>query len=140
MRTREYYELFRHLAEKRCLPQEDIVFVDNIADWCRERGIPEADRLRPLKLIVKNGSGCKMLIREDVSEQAIDERINAMRIRDQLANAAKDRADMLNSVQKKLAYLFLYEYACSLPEVGDDDILADNWAFEEMDRLGYFKK
>ncbi len=139
MRTREYFELFRYLAEQRCLRQEDVVFVDDIVEWCREHGIPESDRRRPLKLIGENG-GCKMLIREDVAEEAIEERINAMRIRGQLQNVAIDRAETLNSVQKKLAYLFLSEYAHSLPAVGDDEILADNWAFEEMDRLGYFKK
>ncbi len=139
MRTREYFELFRYLAEQRCLRQEDIVFVDNIADWCRDHGIPEADGRRPLKLI-RSGGGCKMLIGEEVPEKVIEERINAMRIRDQLKNAAIDKADMLNSVQKKLAFLFLSEYAYTLPEIGDDDILADSWAFEEMDRLGYFRK
>jgi hypothetical protein len=140
MRTREYFELFRYLAEQRCLRQEDIVFVDNIADWCRDHGIPEADGRRPMKLIVRKAGGCKMLIGEEVPEKVIEERINAMRIRDQLKNAAVDKAEMLNSVQKKLAFLFLSEYAYSLPEIGDDDILADSWAFEEMDRLGYFKK
>jgi hypothetical protein len=140
MKTRDYYELFRYLAEQKCLLQEGIVFVDSIPDWCKDHGIPETDGQRPLKLIEKRAGACKMLIKEDVSEEAIDERINAMRIRDQLKNAAFDKVDLLNSVQKKLAFLFLNEYAYSLPEVGDDDILADSWAFEEMDRLGYFKK
>ncbi len=140
MKTREYYELFRYLAEQRCLFQEDVVFVDNIADWCRERGIPEADRQRPFKLVSKDGIGCKMLIAEDVPEEVIEKRITAMGIREQVLNVALDRTQMLDSEQKKLAYLFLHEYAFSLPEIGDDEILADNWAFEEMERLGYFKK
>jgi hypothetical protein len=140
MRTRDYSELFRYLAEQRCLRQEDVVFVDNIVGWCADHGIPESDEQRPMKLIERKAGGCKMLIKEDVHEAAVEERINAMRIRDQLKNAAFDRADLLNSVEKKLAYLFLGEYAYSLPEVGDDDILADTWAFEEMGRLGYFKK
>ncbi len=139
MRTREYYELFRYLAEQRCLFQEDVVFVDNIADWCREQGIPESDRRRPFKLISKNGAGCKMLIAEDLPEEVIEERINAMGIRGQLTNVALDRVRMLDSVRKKLAYLFLQEYAFSLPEVGEDELLADNWAFDEMERLGYFR-
>jgi hypothetical protein len=140
MRTRDYFELFRYLAEQRCLRQDDIVFVDNVVSWCADHGIPESDEQRPMKLIERKAGGCKMLIKEDVQEEAVEERINAMRIRDQLKNAAFDRADLLNSVEKKLAYLFLGEYAYSLPEVGDDDILADTWAFEEMGRLGYFKK
>jgi hypothetical protein len=139
MNTREYFELFRYLMEQRCLLQEDVIFVENIAEWCRQYGILEADRERPFKIISKEGRGCRMLIREELPEEVIEERINAMRVRGQLLNVAVDRADMLDSAQKKLAYLFLSEYARSLPEANDDR-LADDWAFREMERLGYFKK
>jgi len=138
MNSRDYYELFRYLMEQRCLRQEDLLFVENIADWCRQQGIPEADTEKPFKLIAGDGQGCRMLIREDLPEEVIEERINAMRIRGQLMNIAVDRADRLDSVQKKLAWLFLSEYAQSLPEI-NDDLQADNWAFGEMERLGYFK-
>jgi len=57
MNTREYYELFRYLMQQYCLFPEDIVFVDNIADWCKEEGIPEPDHEKPLKLVSKEGSG-----------------------------------------------------------------------------------
>ncbi len=138
MDTKKYHELFRYLMEQRCLRQEDIVFVENIAQWCRERGIPEPDKDKPLKLIMKNGQGCKMLIREDLPENIIDERIRAVGIRNQVSNVAAGNADRLDTTHRKLAFLFLNEYAYSLPEVVDD-LLADNWAFEEMERLGYFK-
>jgi hypothetical protein len=138
MNLREYDGLFRYLMQQRCLREEDILYVENIADWCRQHGIPETDKEKPLKVIAAEGQGCRMLIREVSSEEVIEERINAMRIRGQLLNVAADRADTLDSIQKKLAYLFLSEYARSLPEIGDD-LPADNWAFEEMERLGYFK-
>jgi hypothetical protein len=80
-----------------------------------------------------------MVIREYVPDEVIEKRINATRIRGQLQNVAFDRADLLDSHQKKLAYLFLAEYATSLPDIGNDELLADNWAFKEMERLGYFK-
>lgn len=137
MNAREYFELFRYLMEQRCLFQEDIIFVESIAEWCGQHGIQETDRERPFRIISKDGQGCKMLIRDDLPEEVIDERINAMRIRGQLLNVAADRADKLDSIRKKLAYLFLSEYARSLPEA-NDDLLADNWAFGEMERLGYF--
>jgi|GEM_PF-514393 len=140
MNSRDFFELFRYLMEQYCLFQEDIVFVENISEWCKKYGIPEPDRERPLKLILKEeGSGCKMLIRENIPDSTIEARINALRIRGQLRNVAFDRADMLDSVQKKLAYLFLSEYSTSLPDIGDDELLADDWAFGEMERLGYFK-
>lgn len=139
MNTRNYYELFRYLMEQHCLLQEDILFVENIAEWCKEHGIPESDNEKPLKLISKTPMGCKMLIREDIPEKVIEERINALRIRGQVQNAVVDRGELLDSDQKKLAYLFLSEYASSLPDISDE-LDADNWAFEQIGNFGFLKK
>src|SRR5512135_1177962 len=138
MNLKEYYELFRYLIEQQHLRQDDLAFIEDISVWCKEHDIPEPDKEKPLKLISEDGQGRKMLIKESVPEETIDERINAVRIRNQVVNAAFSKADMLDTVHKKLAFLFLDEFAYSLPEV-DDDLLADNWAFQEMERLGYFK-
>jgi hypothetical protein len=138
MNMKEYFELFRYLMEKHCMFQQDIVFVDNISAWCKDFGIPEPDKQKPLKLILKDGQGCKLLVKENVSDEAIDERIRAVRIRDQVTDVASSKTDLLDSLQRKLAFLFLNEYAYSLPDV-KDDLLADEWAFNEMERLGYFK-
>ncbi len=139
MNTRDYYELFRYLMEQHCLLQEDILFVENIAEWCKEHGIPEPDNEKPLKLILKTPAGCKMLIREDIPERVIEGRLNALRIRGQVQNAAFDRAELLESDQKKLAYLFLSEYASSLPDISDE-LDADNWAFKQLEGLEFLKK
>ncbi len=138
MNTKEYYELFRYLMEQRCLRPEDIIFTENIADWCKRQGIPETDRNKPLKLVMVNDQACKMLVRENVPDEVIEERIKAVGIRNQITNVSSSKADMLDTPHKKLAFLFLSEYAYSIPNV-DDELSADNWAFEEMERLGYFK-
>ena len=126
--------------EQRCLSQEDILFVEDISQWCAEQGISETETERPFKIIFREPSGCNMLIREDLPERVVEERINALRVRNQMKNVALDRADMLNSVQKKLAFLFLHEYTASLPDLAGDAQSADDWVFEEMERLGFFKK
>lgn len=138
MNMRDYFEVFRYLMEKQCLKQEDIIFVDNIAQWCRERGIPEPDKEKPLKLIMKDSQGCKLLVREHTPDEVVDDRIRAVRIRNQVTNVASNRADTLDTVHRKLAFLLLNEYAYSLPDI-KGDLLADEWAFNEMERLGYFK-
>jgi hypothetical protein len=92
-----------------------------------------------VKLVSKDGSGCRMIVREYIPDEIIQERIDALMIRGQTTNIAVDRADLLDSDRKKLVYLFLSEYATSLPDV-QDELLADAWAFEEMERLGFFKK
>lgn len=139
MRARDYYELFRYLSEQYCLAQDSVVFVENIADWCKENGIDEPDRNTPMKLIPRGQHPCFMLIKEDIPASVIEQRVNAMSIRGQVKNVAFDRADMLDSVRKKLAYLFLSEYAMHLPEIKDDPLLADDLAFDMMDNLGYFQ-
>jgi hypothetical protein len=139
MKARDYYELFRYLAEKCLLTQDSIILVENIAEWCRERDISEPDPETPLRMIAPEGRPAFMLIKEDIPMEIIDERIEAFRIRSQLKSVAFDRADMLNSAEKKLAYLFLSEYAIHLPEMMEDPRLADDWAYDMMDRLGYFQ-
>jgi hypothetical protein len=136
---REYYELFRYLMEQRGLLPENILYVGNVAEWCREHDIKEPDKDKPVKLVSEDGTAYKMLVREEVSEETLDQRIRAARIRDQIESVASQKADLLNSIHRKLAFLFLREYAVNLTDAGTDDILADEWAFGEMERLGYFK-
>lgn len=139
MNTREYYELFRYLMEQHCLFPENILFVENIAAWCRANGIPETDEERPMKLISKGETGCSMLIREFIPAETMQQRMNALGVRSQLKNVAIDIAGLLNTAKKKLAYLFLSEFATSLPDV-HDELQSDDWALNEMERLGFFKQ
>ncbi len=81
MNIRDYYDLFKYLMEQYCLFPDDLIYVENIADWCREQGIAETDEERLLKLVAKDGGGCIMVIREYVSDKIMEERINALRIR-----------------------------------------------------------
>ncbi len=79
-----------------------------------------------------------MLIAEMIPDKVVEERITALRIRSQLKSVEYDRADLLNSSMKKVAYLFLKEYAGAIPDLADDELAADNWVFEQMDKLGMF--
>ncbi len=137
--ARDHVELFRYLSEQYCLRQEDMRAVQNIGAWCREQGIPEPDGERPFRIVMNAPHGCIMVIREKMPHELIEERIQALGIRSQIKNVADNSADKLNSDKKKLAFLFLSEYATSLPEIGDDLLLSDEWVFKEMDRLGFFK-
>ena len=139
MFTGDYHSLFVYLMEQYCLPLENMVFVDSIADWCRDQGIEEPDRDRPLRMLIREPGGCRMLIRKEIAEGVVGARMNALSVRNQTLNVATDVAERLNSDRKKLAYLFLAEYAGSLPEIGGDERLADDWAIKEMERLGFFQ-
>jgi hypothetical protein len=138
MFTRDHEWYFRHLAEHVFMKPVDVLFVQDVAHWCRKHGIPENDMRKPLKLVAGNGSGPRLLIAEMIADEVLEERITALRIRSQLKSVGYDRADLLNSDMKKLAYLLLKEYAAALPELADDEPAADTWVFEQMDRIGMF--
>ncbi len=71
-----------------------------------------------------------------IPEQVLEERINAARIRSQLKSVNNDRADLLDSPEKKLAYLFLKEHSSNNPGQAYDDLAADEWIFGQLDRIG----
>jgi hypothetical protein len=140
MDARDYKDLFQSLMLSYCMAAENVIFVDDVAEWCRREGIEERDRRKPLKIVPTRSEGCKLLVSESISAETITERINALRIRSALVNVASNRADALNSYKKRLAYLFLSEYASTLPDLRDDEQLADEWAFSELDRQGFFRE
>ena len=139
MNSRDYSELFRYLMEQYCLPQENLLFVEDISAWCEKHDIREADAQKPVKLLRDEAQGCTVLVKENLTEDILEGRLNELRMRGQIQTIASDRVDLLNSSQKKLAYLFLSEYAASLTDLADDELAADNWVFEEMKRLGFFR-
>ncbi len=139
MLMRHYQWYINHLTEHVSMKQSDVVFVENIASWCREHGVPENDEHRPIKLVSGNGSGVQMLIAEEIPDDVVEQRIKAIRIRSQLKNVAYDRTELLNSETKKIAYLFLKEYSSSFPELVYDELAADEWVFEQMDRIGMLR-
>lgn len=140
MVTKDYKDLLRSLMEEYCMNPEDIVYVQSVYDWCKREGIPEPDRKKPVKLVRSEGKGCRMVISEMIPNEVVEERVNAMQVRGTLQNVALDRSELLNSEKKKLLYLFINEYALGLPEHAEDELLADNWTFDELKKLGFFKE
>jgi hypothetical protein len=138
MFVRDYEWYIRHLTEHVHMKPSDVVIVENVAEWCEERGVQERDGNKPLKLVSGIGVGPHMLVAARIPDEVIEERINALRIRSQLESVGFDRAELLSSWTKKLAYLFLKEYASNIPELANDELSADDWVFEQMDRLGMF--
>lgn len=137
MITKEYEPVFKRLLDNYCLFLVDIRFVDSVYDWCKQQDLPERDRNKPMKLVVNGDKGCTMVINENVQDKVMEERVNALRVRSALTNVASNKADQLDSDKKKLAFLFLSEYAATLPGM-EDEILADDWVFREMEKLGFF--
>jgi hypothetical protein len=139
MFVKDYEWYIRHLAGHLDMKESDLVIVENVAGWCREHGIKEKDEQKPVKLVSANGTGRRILVANMIPDQVIEERVNAARIRGQLMSVRNDWTEKLNSPTRKIAYLFLKEYASTLPELAYDDLAADEWIFEQMERIGVFK-
>jgi hypothetical protein len=134
MFTKDYEWYIRHLTGHAGMHFSEVLFVDNIASWCRGHGIDEADEHKPLRIVT--GKGATLLIAKTIPDEILEERINATRIRSQLKSVSYDRADLLNSPEKKLAYLFLKELSMNNPDLAYDELAADEWIFGQLDRIG----
>ena len=134
MFTKDYEWYIKHLTVHSGMKFSEFQFVDSIASWCRRHGIDEADEHRPLRIVT--GNGVTLLVAKMIPDQVLEERINAAHIRNQLKSVNQDRADVLNSPEKKLAYLFLKELSLSNPDLAYDDLAADEWIFGQLDRIG----
>jgi len=139
MNTKDHEDLIKDMISSYCLLSTELLFVDSVHNWCRENGIEDADRNKPLRLILEADKACKMVINDRVPREIVEERINALRVRSALVNVANNKADVLDSDRKKLAYLILSEYA-STSQNPDDELLADQWAFDEMEKKGFFRE
>jgi hypothetical protein len=138
MFTRDYEWYIRHLMEHVDMKPSDVIIVEDVAEWCTEHGVQENDKSKPLKFVAGNGSSLRMLIAERIPDGVLEERIRAVRLRSQLKSVGYDRTDLLNSNTKKVAYLFLKEYATTIPDLANDELAEDEWVFEQMDQLGMF--
>jgi len=139
MFIKDYEWYFKHLVEHLDMKESDLVIVESVAGWCREHGIKEKDEQKPVKLVSSNGTGRRMLVNGMIPDKVIEERINAARIRGQLKSIGSDWTEKLNSPTRKIAYLFLKEFASTMPELVYDDLAADEWIFEQMDHIGVFQ-
>jgi hypothetical protein len=139
LNARDFDHVFKSLLDSYCLLSVELDYVPSVYDWCRANGIDEPDRHKPIRLVVDEARGCRVVVSEVIEKRVVEGRINALRVRSALVNAARNRADRLDSEKKQLAYLFLGEYAATLPEF-DDELIADEWVFKQMEKLGFFRE
>ena len=139
MNTTEHEDLIKDLISSYCLLSTELSFVDSVRDWCKDNDIEEPDREKPMRFIIQNDKACKLVVKDILLRKEVEKRLNALRVRSALVNVANNRADMLDSDRKKLAYLILNEYASTV-QTPDDELLADQWVFDELERKGLFNE
>ena len=139
MFARDYEEVMSGLLQRYCGPGSKMEYTLDLGTWCKDCNIPAPGAHAPMRLLSTTDGPSRLCILEVIPDGSVDERIKALSIRWTLQNTATNLADMLDSEKKKLAYLFLKEFTFTKPGL-DDELVADNWVFEEMRKHGFFKE
>ncbi|OGP64109.1 MAG: hypothetical protein A3K22_02340 [Deltaproteobacteria bacterium RBG_16_42_7] len=112
-------------------------YVGDLQSWSRQKGVDLSEPSHPMRLFTE-GKNLMLLVQSEIQESKLDEVIRALSVRWSLKDNASDPATSLNSVKKRLTYCLLKECAKTVKGVAGDDLLEDEWAVKEMEKLGFF--
>jgi hypothetical protein len=117
----------------------DIQYVPNIKSWAKQKNISLDEPAQPMKLDTDEDNRLVMFVQSEISDEVLDGIINGLSVRWTVRDVAADIAKRLNSIEKRLAYYFLKEYARTKKDLTGDELLEDEWAIHEMEKLGFFR-
>ena len=117
----------------------DIQYVPDITSWAKQKNISLNEPAQPMRLITDQDNRLVMVVQSEISDEVLDGIINGLSVRWTVRDVAADIAKRLNSIEKRLAFYFLKEYARTKKEMDGDELLEDEWAISEMEKLGFFR-
>lgn len=117
-----------------------LLYVPDLRAWAKQKGVTLSEPAQPMKLVSGAGGRLVMVVQSETDEATLDKIVNGLDMRWTVINVAANIPAKLNSVEKRLAYCFVKEFARTRSDLGGDELLEDEWALAEMDRLGLFKK
>jgi hypothetical protein len=137
IRIRDYDDMLRRVAGEFLV--FTIFYVQDLRSWAKEKGIDLSEPSQPMKLTAVRDK-LMLFVQEDIEETKLSQVITALEVRWSLKDNVSDPSKMLNSLKKRLGYCFFKEYARTLNGVAGDDLLEDEWAIREMEKLGFFNE
>jgi hypothetical protein len=137
IRVKDYDGTIRKIANEFLI--FTVHYVQDLSSWARQKGVDLSEPAQPMKLVAA-GNKLMLFVQEDVEEETLDKVITALGVRWSLKDNVSDPSRRLNSVKKRLGYSFFKEYAKTLNGVAGDELLEDEWAIREMEKLGFFKE
>lgn len=129
---KDYDHILKALGEQYFIFR--LIYVSDLKDWAKERGLELSQPGQFMKLISEDRS-LVMIIQSDIKDELLNGIINALSVRWSLKDNINNPADRLNSTKKRLVYYFLKEYIRTRLE---QDLAQDEWVIKEMEKLGYF--
>jgi hypothetical protein len=116
-----------------------IHYVSDLVSWSKGKGVALNEPSQSMKLFTE-GKRLMMFVQSEIHERVLDDIVRSLGVRWSLKDNVGDPSASLNSVKKRLAYCFLKEYARTLKGVAGNELLEDEWAMKEMERLGFFRE
>lgn len=116
-----------------------IHYVSDLVSWSKEKGVGLNEPFQPMKLFTE-GKRLMMFVQSEIPETVFDDIVRSLSVRWSMKDNITDPSALLNSVKKRLAYCFLKEYARTVKGVAGYELLEDEWAVREMEKLGFFRE
>lgn len=136
--VKDYESVIRDLGEEYFV--SDMRYVENLRAWADQTGTDLDEPNQPMKLITSSDDGLVMMVQDRVSEDTMQDLMNGLSVRWSLRDNVSDTEKLLNSLKKQLSFLYLKEYARTVEDVGGDDMIEDEWAVRELQKLGFFNE
>ncbi|MCC6347452.1 MAG: hypothetical protein IT388_09735 [Nitrospirales bacterium] len=138
IRMEEYDTLLRNIGREYFVSA--IRYVPDLAVWARQNRADLHEPRQPMKLVADDREGLVMVVRSEVAEDILDALITGLDVRWQVVDNAEDLSLRFATTERRLAYCFLKEYSRTRESLAEDERLEDEWALQQMEKLGLFDR
>lgn len=133
--ARDYENMLRNTGREFFIAE--VRYVGDLLSWAKERRIDLSEPSQPMKLMAE-GKGLMLFVQSEIPDDMLNGVITGLSVRWSLRDNSSDPSKRLNSIKKRLAYCLLKECARTIGSLGGDELLEDEWAIKEMEKLGFF--
>ncbi|MEW5744925.1 MAG: hypothetical protein AB1805_05765 [Nitrospirota bacterium] len=133
--VRDYDELLQRIGGEYCVA--DIRYVPRLAAWAEQHGESLDEPAQFMKLTAGPDGQLVMVVQEAVDDGRLHDLITALDVRWQVVDNRANLMLQFDTAEKQLAYVFLREYARTKGYVAEDERVEDEWALDQMKRLGF---
>ena len=128
IRVREYKKLIEKMLTDYDLPEESLIIVPNIQEWCSKEGHEEKNPFRIAKCICKADGTREIVFVEEITEHMISSAKGYMEF-----IGLSLEVSCLDTDYKFLIHSVLHEIACPVLKT-IDQYERDKWAFVQMEK------
>lgn len=136
--AQEYDDMLRNLGKEYFIA--DIRYISDLGAWAKQNNIGLDEPAQPMKLVTTGDDQLVMIVQSEIDEDVLHRIITGLDIRWQVVDNRANLLFQFDTVEKRLAYVFLKEYARTKRNLVEDERLEDEWALDQMEKLGVFMR